>query len=126
MEGWMFNDLLEEMEEALTVSFRHSMSSTNGNVPIDPHAIMTCGIHFLTGDTITSLVESYCVPIPSARRMINIVLDALDFNDNFEPLQIKLTNPATAGFLLHCTGAKIHCSGPRCPILIPRPVSESS
>jgi len=31
MEDWMFDYLLEELEDALTVSVRHSMSSTAGN-----------------------------------------------------------------------------------------------
>ena len=104
MEDWMFDDLLQELEDALTVSVRHSMSSTNGNEPIYPHIIIACGLRFLTGDSITSLSDLYGMSVASTRRIINMFLDAVDFNETCDDLQIKLPDPKNMAELNHLAG----------------------
>ena len=46
------NYLIDELREPLTVSVKHSVSSTSGNEPIYPEVIVAVGLRFLRcGDT---------------------------------------------------------------------------
>ena len=89
-----FESLLEALEEALTVSFAKSRASTDGNDPIYPEIIMACGLRFLAlGDNPATLSDLYGMSVSSAKRVINMFLDAVDFNTSFAPLQVKLPDP---------------------------------
>ena len=90
MNEFMFESLLEALRDEITVSVKHSMSATCGNEAIYPEVIIACGLRFLSGDTITSVADVYGISTESTRRVINLFLDAVDFNTEFEPLQIKL------------------------------------
>ena len=90
MNEFMFEHLLDALRDVITVSFKHSMSATGGNDPIYPEVVMACGLCFCAGDTITSLADIYGISTDSTRRVINLFLDAVDFNTEFKPLQVKL------------------------------------
>ena len=43
----MLNNLIDQLREVLTVSFKHSLSSTSGNNPIYPEMIVAVSLRFL-------------------------------------------------------------------------------
>ena len=90
MSEMMFDRLLEELRDCLTISYKHSFSSTSGNEPIFPEVIMACGIRFLSGDSVSSLADIHGISTSSVRLIVNIFLDAVDFNNTFEQLQVRL------------------------------------
>jgi hypothetical protein len=89
-----FDTLLEVLREALTVSVKHSQSSTKGNDPICPEVILACGLRFCgLGDNPGSLADMYGMSVPSAKRAIRIFLNAIDYNVTCPELQIELPDP---------------------------------
>ena len=89
-----FEYLFDALEDAITVSFVKSMASTDGNDLIYPEVVMACGLRFLAlNDSPQTLSDLYGMSVSSAKRVINMFLDAVDFNDTFEPLQVKLPDP---------------------------------
>ena len=89
-----FDHLLEQVRECITVDYLRSVQSTGGNKPMYPEAIMVMGLRFLgIGSTITNLADLYGVSVPSARRAVNMFLDAIDYNTTFAELQISLSSP---------------------------------
>lgn len=89
-----FEYLLDEIEDAITVSYVKSRASTDGNDPIYPEIVMACGLRYLgLGDSPATLSDLYGMSVSSARRVINMFLDAIDFNNTFEPLQVTLPDP---------------------------------
>ena len=61
------NYLINELCEPLTVSVKHSVSSTSGNEPIYPEVIVAVGLRFVgCGDTHTSLADAYVMSDASA------------------------------------------------------------
>ena len=86
-----FNYLLEALEDAITESYMKSRASTNGNDPIYPEVVMACGLRYLgIGDSISTLSDLYGMSVSSARRAINMFLDAVDYNRTFAPLQVSM------------------------------------
>ena len=56
---------------------------------------MACGLRFLAlNDSIATLADLYGMSVPSARRVVNMFLDAVDFNTSFAPLQVRLPDPS--------------------------------
>jgi len=90
-----FHYLIEELREPLTVSFKHSISSTSGNDPIYPEVIVAVGLRFLgCRDTHSSLADTYGMSDASAYRVVEMFLDAVDYNDSCQEMQVRL--PRTA------------------------------
>ena len=90
-----FNYLLTSIKDAITVHFARSRQSTQGNDPIFPEIIQAIGLRYLAhGDLVITLADLYCMSIPSAKRVINMFLDAIDFNDECPELAIKLPRNA--------------------------------
>ena len=90
-----FHYLIEELREPLTVSFKHSINSTSGNDPIYPEVIVAVGLQFLgCGDTHSSLADTYGMSDASAYRVVEMFLDAVDYNDSCQEMQVRL--PRTA------------------------------
>ena len=96
-----FDVLLEELREALTVSVRHSLSSTSGNEPIHPEVILAIGLRFCgLGEGFKSVADIYGISVASAKRVVQMFLDAVDYNDTFPPLQLVLPDPSNLDELL--------------------------
>jgi hypothetical protein len=94
MEPWMFQELEENIQDAITMSIRHSQCSTSGNEPIFfPEIVVACGLGFCNGDSIPSIADIYGLSVPSTRRVINMFLDAIDYNETYAPLQVRLPDP---------------------------------
>ena len=82
-----FDVLLAALEDAITVCFKQSRRSTGGNDPIYPEIVMACGLRFLgINDTPETLADLYGMSVSSARRVINMFLDAVDYNGEFDLL----------------------------------------
>jgi hypothetical protein len=63
----------------------------NGNDPIYPEVIVACGLRFLgCDDTYQSLANIYGMSVSFAKRVINMFLDTIDYNNTFEPMQVRL------------------------------------
>ena len=89
-----FDYLLEANRKCTTVDYLRSMNSTGRNDPIYPEMIMAMGLRFLgLGSAIPDLADLYGVSVDSARRVINIFLDAIYFNIECPELQIRLPDP---------------------------------
>ena len=85
------NYLIYELREPLTVSVKHSVSSTSGNEPIYPKVIIAVGLWFLgCGDTHTSLADAYGMSDASAYHVIEMFLDAVDYNESCRAMQVRL------------------------------------
>lgn len=93
MEKWQFDVLLSALEECITVSYKHSMSSTGGNDPIYPEIVLACGLRFCNGTDPEELADIYGMSVSSAKRVTNIFLNAIDYNDSFAEMQINLPDP---------------------------------
>jgi len=94
MEENHFDRLLEVLQTPLTVSFKHSLSSTSGNEPITPEIILACGLRFLgLGENPPGLADTYGMSISSAKRVIRMFLNAVDYNETCPDLQIVLPDP---------------------------------
>ena len=56
--------------------------------------MLASGIRYLAhGDSITTISDLFGISVSSTRRIINMFLDAVDYNELFAPLQIKLPDP---------------------------------
>jgi hypothetical protein len=86
-----FNYLLEELCESITVSCLKSMCSTSGNEPIYPEVIVVVGLGFLeVGDTHSSLPDTYGMSDASAYHIVDMFLDAVDYNELCKALRVEL------------------------------------
>ena len=89
-----FEYLLEAIRGAITVDFARSSNSTEGNEPIYPEVILAIGLRFVgLGSTVPDLADIYGMSTASARRVINMFLNAIDFNMSCPELQINLPDP---------------------------------
>eukprot|EP00985_Skeletonema_marinoi_P006712 scaffold2915_cov88-Skeletonema_marinoi.AAC.1 len=89
-----FDALLDILRDSLTVSVKHSMSSTGGNEPICPEVILACGLRFLgLGENPPALADMYGMSVPSAKRVVRMFLNAIDFNDTCPELRLVLPDP---------------------------------
>jgi hypothetical protein len=87
----MLNYLIDQLCEVLTVFFKHSLSSTLGNNPIYTEMIIAVGLHFLgCGDTHTSLADYYGISDSLSKRVIDMFLDAVDYNELCRAMQVLL------------------------------------
>eukprot|EP00957_Ditylum_brightwellii_P104417 7952647-Ditylum_brightwellii.AAC.1 len=91
---WMsieaFNTLLGVIREDITLLFTQSTCSTLGNALIYPELILAMDLRFLTGDSARTLGHMFGVSKPTARHLINLVLDVIDTNIRFDPIQVCL------------------------------------
>ena len=88
-----FDYLLSYISPAITVNFLQSACSTGGNEPIYPDNIMAMGLRFCSGpSTIPDIVDVYGISTASAKRCVNMFLDAIDYNTDCEELQVQLPN----------------------------------
>ena len=85
-----FYTLLDAVREDLTLSFVQSACSTLRNKPIYPDLILAMGLRFLTGDSVRVLHQLFGVSRSTARHLINLMLDTIDTNTRFDPIQIRL------------------------------------
>ena len=77
------NYLIDELRKPLTVLVKHSVSSTSGNEPMYSKVILAVRLRFLgCGDTHTSLVDTYGMSDASAYCVIEMFLDAVDYNES--------------------------------------------
>ena len=89
-----FNILLDAIKDAITVDFARSANSTEGNDPIYPEVVLACGLRFVgLGSTIPDLADLYGMSTSSARRVINMFLDSVDYNTACAELQVELPDP---------------------------------
>jgi len=89
-----FDFLLEAIREGITVDYLRSMNSTGGNDRIFPEIVMAMGLRFLgLGSTVPDLADLYGTSVDSARRVINMFLDAIDYNTECLELQVRLPDP---------------------------------
>lgn len=89
-----FETLLEVLRDSLTVSIKHSMSSTGGNDPIYPEIILACGLRFLgLGEDPPALADIYGMSVSSVKRVLRMFLNAIDYNTTCPELQLVLPNP---------------------------------
>ncbi len=86
-----FNYLPEDLRESITVSCLKSTCSTSGNEPIYPEVIVAVGVHFLgVGDTHSSIADTYGMSDASAYRIVDMFLDAVDYNESCKALRVEL------------------------------------
>jgi hypothetical protein len=86
-----FHYLLEELRESITVLCLKSTCSTSGNEPIYPEVIVTIGLRFLgVGDTHSSLADTYGMSDASAYCIVDMFLDAVDYNEPCKALRVEL------------------------------------
>jgi len=98
MKEHHFDALLDELRDSLTVSIKHSMSSTAGNDPICPEVILACGLRFLgLGENPPGLADMYGMSVTSVKRVVKMFLNAIDYNDTCPDLQLVLPNPTNEG-----------------------------
>ena len=91
MSWSMFDDLVEELRIPLIVSFVQSMRSTSGNEPIYPEVIVAIGLQILgPSDTFESCANNYGLSVPSVRRVFDLFLNAIDFNQTRRDMRIEL------------------------------------
>ena len=91
MSRSMFDDLVEELRVPLTVSFVKSMNSTSGNEPIYPEVIVAISLRILgPSDTFESCANNYGMSVPSAKRVFDLFLNAIDFNETCRAMRIEL------------------------------------
>ena len=75
-----FKYLFDALDDAITVSYVKSWASTDGNDPIYPEVVMACGLRFLAlNDSPQTLSDLYGMSVSSAKRVINMFLDAVDY-----------------------------------------------
>ena len=87
----MFDDLVEELRVPLTVSFVQSMRSTSGNEPIYPEVIVAISLRILgPSDTFESCANNYGMSVPLAKRVFDLFLNAIDFNETCRAMRIEL------------------------------------
>jgi hypothetical protein len=95
MSLYHFNYLLDEIREYIPVDFKRSMSSMKGQTPIFPELVMACGLCFLgIGSNIADIADLYHMSTSSARRVVNMFLDAIDYNSQCKELQVELLDPS--------------------------------
>ena len=91
MSRIMFDDLVEELQVPLTVSFVQSMSSTSGNEHIYLEVIVAIGLRILgPSDTFESCAYNYGLSVPSVRQVSDLSLNAIDFNKTCCAMRIDL------------------------------------
>ena len=91
MSQSMFDDLVEELRIPLTVLFVQSMRSTSGNKPIYHEVIVAFGLRILgPSDTFESCADNYGMSVPSAKRVFDLFLNAVDFNETCRAMRIEL------------------------------------
>ena len=91
MSRQMFDDLVEELRVPLTVSYAQSMRSTSGNEPIYPEVIVAIGLRILgPSDTIGSCADNYGLSVASTKRVFDLFLNAIDYNETCRAMIIKL------------------------------------
>ena len=85
------NYQIDELRDPLTVLVKHSVNSTSGNEPIYPEVIVAARLGFFgCGDTHTSLADAYGMSDASAYRVIEMFLDAVDYNESCRATQVRL------------------------------------
>ena len=85
------NYLIDELREPLTVSVKHTVSSTLGNDPNYPKVIIAVGLRFLgCWDKQTSLADAYGMSDASVYHVIEMFLDAVDYNESCRAMQVRL------------------------------------
>jgi hypothetical protein len=91
MSRQMFDDLVEVLRVPLTVSYAHSMRSTSGNEPIYPEVIVVIGLQILgPTDSIESCANNYGLSVASAKRVFDLFLNAINYNETCRAMVIKL------------------------------------
>jgi hypothetical protein len=81
------NCLIEELCDPLTVSFKHSISSTSENDSIYPEVIVAVGLQCLgCGDTHYSPANIYGILDASAYCVVEMFLDAVDKNESWQAM----------------------------------------
>eukprot|EP00957_Ditylum_brightwellii_P009540 719865-Ditylum_brightwellii.AAC.1 len=90
MSAEAFDALLDAIEEGITLSFVQSACLVSRNKPIYSKLILAMGLRFLVGDSVRTLSHLFGVSKPTARCLIYLVLDAIDSNTRFGPIQVHL------------------------------------
>ncbi len=87
-----FKYLLEELCESIPVSCLKLMCcSTSGNESTYPEVIVAVGLHFLgVGDTHSSLADTYGMSDASAYHIVDMFLDAVDYNEPCKAIRVEL------------------------------------
>jgi len=100
-----FDYLLENIRDAITVDYLRSLNSTSGNEPISPESVLAMGLEFCSLPIpIPALGDMFGVSKSSARRCVNMFLDAIDYNTSCPELQIELPDPTSTAALLEMAG----------------------
>ena len=100
-----FDYLLENLRDAITVDYLRSLNSTSGNEPISPESILAMGLEFCSLPVpIPALGDMFGVSKSSARRCVNMFLDAIDCNTSCPELKIELPDPTNTAALLEMAG----------------------
>jgi hypothetical protein len=90
-----FDHLHDAIKEYISVVFKRSMASTQGNDPIYPELAMAYGLRFLgLNSNILGLKYTYGMSKSSVKQVINMFLAAVDNNTDCSELQIELLDPA--------------------------------
>jgi len=89
-----FDYLLTSIKECISVDVKRSLASTEGVPPISPEIVLCCGLCFVGLDAPQSIIsDCFGISLPSARRVINMFLCAIDYNTTCPELQIELPDP---------------------------------
>ena len=100
-----FEYLRDAIKDCISVDFKRSMSSTQGQSPIFPELVMACGLRFLGLDSkIADIADLYGMSILSCKRVIDMFLDAIDHNSQCRELQIELPDPSNKNDLDNLAG----------------------
>jgi hypothetical protein len=84
------DDLVEELHVPLTVSFAQSLRSTSGNEPIYPEMIVAIGLQILrSSDTMRSCANNYGLSVASFKRVFDLFLNAIDYNETCRAMRIE-------------------------------------
>jgi hypothetical protein len=87
----MFDDLVEELRVPLTVSFTQFLRSTSTNEPIYPEMIVAIGLRILgLSDTMESCADNYGLSVASVKRVFDLFLNAIDYNEMCRAMRIEL------------------------------------
>jgi hypothetical protein len=93
MSQQMFYDLVDELHvPLLTLSYIQSMRSNSGNNPIYPEVIVAISLRILgPSDTFESCADNYGISVPSVKRIFNMFLNCIDYNETSRAIVIKFT-----------------------------------
>ena len=78
MQASSFDILLALIRRKITVDYKQSHRSTEGNEPIYPELILACGLRFMGGELSKSLMDIFGISKNSTERVVNMFLDAID------------------------------------------------